>query len=69
MHDCITCACIAVVVFFILDRFYEEFVLRSNYEECGNYLREFNLSIDKVSKWNACDSIEMNTLLNYAGQH
>ena len=29
-------------------RFYEEFVLRSNYEECRNYLREFNLSIDKV---------------------
>ena len=41
--------------FYILDRFYEEFVLRSNYEECGNYLREFNLSIDKVSKWNTCD--------------
>ena len=57
--------------FFILDRFYEEFVLRSNYEECGNYLREFNLGIDKVSKWNTYDSIEMIefTSLNYTGHH
>ena len=28
---------------------YEEFVLRSNYEECRNYLQEFKLNIDKVS--------------------
>jgi hypothetical protein len=45
--------------FLELGRFYEEFVLRSNYEECGNYLREFNLSIDKVG---ACRRILVTAL-------
>ena len=38
------CTC----AYLVIHRFYEEFVLRSNYEECRNYLKEFNLSIDKV---------------------
>ena len=31
-------------------RFHEEFVLRSDYEECKKHLQEFRLSLDKVGE-------------------
>ena len=43
-----------VIVYIHLLRFYEENVLRSNYEECQNYLKEFNLSIDMVRPLMVC---------------